>query len=92
MPNVGFWSLVRESRYPGLDLPCSACGAVCGAPFALSLFARLFVAGCTAGTSGSVVAAADIRAPIRFFPAAAFCVVFREVIFDGVISREDDIL
>ena len=40
---------------------------------------------------GAVVAAADIRAPISLFPAAAFCVVLREVIFDGVISREDDL-
>ena len=40
---------------------------------------------------GAVITAADIRSPISLFPAAAFCVVFREVIFDGVISREDDL-
>ena len=40
---------------------------------------------------GAVIAAADIRSPIGLFPAAAFCVVLREIIFDGAISREDDL-
>jgi hypothetical protein len=40
---------------------------------------------------GAIIAAADMRAAIGLLPAAAFRVMFREVIFDGVVCGENDL-